>query len=298
MIPIKRVPIIGKMFLVNVRCYICFVILSLLAFIVSLIAGLKYEYFRKLRDSYLFSGVYYTFQLGFVDLILCSLVQFQHASFSHSALYGVSTFSACIAFILELAFVSTSVYLVWGKPMDTLCTPEFQSRFGAIFADISIKDKSKLHILTNVARNVLDFVLILYMILTYRYPLAQSVGFLTASLVALAWDIHFRPYRGRLLPIQMLVVDGAKFAAGVGYIVLSGMDAVEDAKRVCDYLIAVLAIALVSGIILSVVMRTIAVYRAIKERAMSVVTPETARGISSPDVTASQSIAPIRKPFR
>ncbi len=68
------------MFLVNVRCYICLVVLSVLGFVVCAAMEGMSPYFRRLRKSYLFAGVIYTIQACFIDVVLCSVVQFKNVS--------------------------------------------------------------------------------------------------------------------------------------------------------------------------------------------------------------------------
>ncbi len=66
------------MFLVNVRNYICLGILSLLAFALCSMLGIKSPYFRRLRNSYLFCGAICSIQSGLIDVLLSAAIQLRY----------------------------------------------------------------------------------------------------------------------------------------------------------------------------------------------------------------------------
>ncbi len=279
--------VIGKMFLVNVRCYVCFAIVSLLVFGVGALLAMKYDYFRRLRESYIFSGLYYTVQLGFIDVTLGAIVQFQNFAFSHGPLYTLGNVAACFAFVGEVVFLVGCASLMLAKSKDSLLVPEFRDRYGAIYSDLKT-GYTKLHMFTTVFHNCRCFFLVVFMALAYTSPVAQAVGFLMVTLVGLGWDVYFRPYRGRLLTAQVLVLDVCKFAAAIGYIVLAKVKSVDTGDKFSGFVVVVMGLAMGVGVILGIVQQVLGVYQQSKENAVSSIMPDSARPIRSPEGSMSQ----------
>ncbi len=68
----------GKMFLVNLKCQICFALLSLLGFTICAVLGMRFPYFRKMSQRYLFNGLIDSMQASFIDAVLCAMVQIKN----------------------------------------------------------------------------------------------------------------------------------------------------------------------------------------------------------------------------
>ncbi len=94
------------MFLVNVGCHMCFTLISLLGFGACVVLGMRFAYFRRLRDSYLYCGMIDSVQSCYVDILLCAFVQIRYFSFGFTTFYTLSCFAACAALVSARALTS------------------------------------------------------------------------------------------------------------------------------------------------------------------------------------------------
>ncbi len=87
------------MFLVNMRYYICFILISLIGFAVCVVLSQKFVYFRSLRRAYVYSGMICSVQTCFIDCTLCSLVQLKNFTFGYCSFYSLNALAACGALV-------------------------------------------------------------------------------------------------------------------------------------------------------------------------------------------------------
>lgn len=73
------------MFLVNARCHICFLLLTLLCTGVSALLGLRFVYFRTLAGSFVFNGAISSVQACFVDILLFAAIQLKYVQIDITA---------------------------------------------------------------------------------------------------------------------------------------------------------------------------------------------------------------------
>ncbi len=66
----------AKTFLVTAKCHACFAAVSILALVACVVLQRRSEYFRKMRQAYLFCGAAFSVQACLVDIVLCVVVQF------------------------------------------------------------------------------------------------------------------------------------------------------------------------------------------------------------------------------
>ncbi len=65
----------GKQFLTNVGCNLLFAVLSVLGFAACVLLSMRFQYFRGLKESYIFGGIICTVQSTFIDVMLAACVQ-------------------------------------------------------------------------------------------------------------------------------------------------------------------------------------------------------------------------------
>ncbi len=75
--------LVGKMFIVNFRSDVCFTFVVIVGYAICFLLGRRIPYARKMADSFVFSGIIYTIQASFIDLVLCSAVQILYVSHTH-----------------------------------------------------------------------------------------------------------------------------------------------------------------------------------------------------------------------
>ncbi len=66
------------MFLVNMRSYLVFALLSGLGFAICAIMACWFAYFRQQKQAYIFGGIIVTVQASFIDAVLCAFVQLDY----------------------------------------------------------------------------------------------------------------------------------------------------------------------------------------------------------------------------
>ncbi len=72
------------MFLVNMRSYLVFALLSSLGFAICAIMACRFVYFRQQKEAYIFGGVIETIQASFTDTLLCAFVQLKNVQSLHT----------------------------------------------------------------------------------------------------------------------------------------------------------------------------------------------------------------------
>lgn len=136
------------------------------------------------------------------------------------------------------------------RPEKVLMLPEFRARYGALYSDLK-GSASALSILT--FHNIRLFVLIPLLVFSSRHATFQAAIYLTSAVLSLSWDAALQPYDGRLLSCQVLVMDVAKVAAAVGYVLLAVPTISEAAAaKLCLYEVVLLVGSLTAGMILVV----------------------------------------------
>lgn len=119
---------------------------------------------------------------------------------------------------------------------------------------------------TTTAHNVRIFALMVALVATGDYPMGQAVVYLVSSILGTAWDLLIRSYPGGLVRTEAFFMDAAKLAAACGYVALTVPSTGEqEANRICEYEVGVLAGAIGGGLAISVVGQVLGVYQQAKE---------------------------------
>ncbi len=251
------------MFLVNVRCHICFSLVSLLGFAACAALGRRFRFFRRLKESYIFAGLISSFQACYIDIVLCAFVQLRYFGFSYTGFYSLNCFAAVAALLVEILYLCFSAH-VFARPVSLLLSPECKGRYGALYEDIKTTSASGMPMM--LIHNLRLFVLIPLLVLSADRPVFQSSVYGVSAAMSLAWDAALRPYEGTLLSAQVFFMDIAKLAAAAGYIVLSVPTiSPGQAGTVCEYEIIVLLVAMCGGLVLVLVQQAAAIWGQIRE---------------------------------
>ncbi len=177
----------------------------------------------------------------------------------YSVFYGLSCYAAAIAVVFEIFFLVGSAALLF-KPIIVLASDRYRNYYGALYSDL--KSYNKIELATTMVHIIRISVLIPALVFLTDYPLMQSVAFLTSAGLAILWDLVVRPYEGVLLTAQMLVMDVAKVAAGVGYVFLTISGQKKDvASGLSSYEIGVFLGGVSAGFVLATIQQIRLVYR-------------------------------------
>ncbi len=150
--------------------------------------------------------------------------------------------------MFEMGFLAFSAYLLH-CPLPTLVSDKIKSRYGALYSDLR---ERKPAMLTTLVHNGRLLVLIPLLVFLAPVPLGQAIAYVVLSAAGFVWDIVIRPYEGRLLTIQILLLDFAKMAAGVGYILMTAPSVSPDIGNwVSEYEFGVFLAAIGGGLALS-----------------------------------------------
>ncbi len=148
-------------------------------------------------------------------------------------------------------------------PPETLLCESFKAKYGSLYEDLK---STRAALWTTVFHNGRCFVLIALLVMLSEYPMAQAICYSLLSVAGLMWDTVANPYEGRMLTLQILTLDFAKLAAGVGYITLTLPGEMEAfAEWMCGYEIILFLVAIISGMALSLAQQVADVYAKIRE---------------------------------
>ncbi len=253
----------GKMFLVNIGQYILFALLTFLGYAACWLLGRWFAYFRKLRDSYVFGGLICCVQASYVDVLLAGFVQLRYFGIGYSTFYALNSFASILGIAFMATFLGFSVY-VFMQPTSHLSSDDFKPRFGALYEDVRQVYPS---VATSLFTNLRVAILAGLLVALAKIPPAQTVSYVMLSVVGLAWDLYARPYDdSKLMKFQMLFLDSAKLAAGAGYFVLALPRTSQAlAEWVCTYVISIFVVAIVTGLIVSILQQATAAYESVKD---------------------------------
>ncbi len=144
------------------------------------------------------------------------------------------------------------------RPLGSILSDDFKQTYGALYSDLK---ELRPALLTPLFHNVRLFILILALVLFAQSPVAQAGTYTILGVAGLCWDLALHPYEGRMLTVHMILLDVAKVAGGVGYVLLSQAAPGERLGVVIGaYEMLMLAGAIGAGLVLSL-MQTVAEYR-------------------------------------
>ncbi len=154
--------------------------------------------------------------------------------------------------------MAACIYL-FSRPAELLLSPEFRSKYGALYEGLLSSSVSSLSI--QAFHNLRLSVLIPLLVFSASSPPFQSGIYLASAGLSLAWDLALSPYEGKLLSAQMLVMDVAKVCASVGYVLMTipGVSS-RIGQNVCLVEVAVLVASICGGLALATIQMAMDAY--------------------------------------
>lgn len=150
------------------------------------------------------------------------------------------------------------------KPVDLLVSEEHRRKYGAFYAELK---ESRTALSTTLFHTVRCGILIALLVGLTNYPRAQASVYVASALASMVWDAYLLPYESRLTAADVLLLDAAKVAGGIGFVILTTISPGSDAFAdwICTYELILFVSSIGAGLAMAVAQQIMGVVGTIRE---------------------------------